>query len=226
MTTILLAPTATIADQRQLYSFALVLGIFTVGYNILEGLISMYLGIGDETLALFGFGADSFIEVISGAGIVHLILRIRRNDNRIRDEFERTALRITGVAFYALCGGLLLTAAANIYSGRVPESTFWGVIISLVSIAIMWALMAGKIYVGKKVGSAPILADANCTRVCIYMSFVLLGASLLYEGTGFRYADVIGTLGLVWFAWKEGRECFHKARTNAVCGCGDEECRA
>lgn len=224
MSSVLLTPVILSSERQRLYSWALALGIFTVGYNVLEGLVSTYFGIADETLALFGFGADSFIEVLSGAGIIHLILRIRRNDNRVRDEFERTALRITGVAFYVLCGGLILSSAANVYTGHVPDSTLWGVVISLVSIAVMWALMAGKIYVGKRVESAPILADANCTRACIYMSFVLLGASLLYEFTGFAYADVIGTLGLVWFAWKEGRECFHKARSNAVCGCGDKEC--
>jgi divalent metal cation (Fe/Co/Zn/Cd) transporter len=36
-----------------------------------------------------------------------------------------------------------------------------------------------KTRVGKQLGSDAILADANCTRVCVYMSVVLLLSSLL-----------------------------------------------
>lgn len=225
MELLLIAEQTAPAETRRYYGYALALSIFTVGYNILEGLISTWLGFADESLALFGFGADSFIEVLSGVGILHLVLRIRRNDLRVRDDFERTALRITGTAFYLLCGGLVATAGLNISAGSKPESTVWGVVVALVSIAVMHGLASGKTIVGKKLGSAPVLADANCTRVCIYMSYVLLASSAVFELTGFAYADSIGSLGLVWFAWREGRECFHKARTNAVC-CDADGCHA
>ena len=84
--------------KNNLYKIAFGLAVFTIVYNIAEGLISTYLGFEDESLALFGFGSDSFIEVISGLGIAHMILRIQNNPNSKRDDFERTALRITGIA--------------------------------------------------------------------------------------------------------------------------------
>jgi len=65
-------------DSNKLYKLAFGLAIFTIVYNIVEGIISTYLGYEDESLALFGFGADSFIEVISGFGIAHMVLRIRK----------------------------------------------------------------------------------------------------------------------------------------------------
>ncbi|MEK7718627.1 MAG: hypothetical protein AAB347_03295 [Bacteroidota bacterium] len=46
--------------EQKLYKTAYLLSIFTIAYNVLEGLISMLLGYQDETLALFGFGVDSF----------------------------------------------------------------------------------------------------------------------------------------------------------------------
>jgi len=52
-----------------LYKKAFLLSLFTIFYNIIEGVVSMFFGYSDETLALLGFGVDSFIEVISGAGI-------------------------------------------------------------------------------------------------------------------------------------------------------------
>ncbi len=77
----------------------------------------------------------------------------------------------------------------------------------------MWALVAGKRKVGQALDSAPILADANCSLVCIYMSLVLLGASLIYEFTGFGLVDSIGALGLIYFSFTEGREAFEKAKS-------------
>src|SRR5690606_6545770 len=109
-------------------------------YNLIEAIISTRFGYEDETLTLFGFGVDSFIELISGVGIVHMMLRIRYNPEVQRDSFERTALRITGTAFYLLVVGLLMGAGLVIYTGQKPETTFWGVIISSISILVMLGL--------------------------------------------------------------------------------------
>lgn len=204
---------------KKLYSIAFSLAVFTIFYNIVEGLIATYFGFEDESLALFGFGLDSFIEVISGLGIVHMVIRIKNNPDSQRDNFERTALKITGVAFYILVVGLVVSSIYNIYIGHKPLTTVWGVIISAISILIMWALVYWKRQVGKKLNSAPILADANCTLVCLYMSVILLVSSGIYELFQIPYIDSIGTLGLAYFAFNEGRECFMKAKSNAHCGC-------
>ena len=205
--------------ERKLYSTALGLAVFTIIYNLAEGIIATYFGYEDETLTLFGFGVDSFIEMISGIGIAHMIVRMRRHPDISWDDFERTALRITGTAFYLLVAGLVISAGVIIATGQKPQTTFWGVVISLVSIVFMLVLIYGKIKVGKELRSQPILADASCTRVCIYMSVVLLASSALYEFTRLPYIDAAGTLGLAWFSYREGKECFEKARTNAHCHC-------
>lgn len=206
-------------DTKRLYKIALGLAVFTIIYNIIEGVISTYLGFEDESLALFGFGSDSFIEVISGFGIVHMILRIQNNPNSKRNDFERTALRITGTAFYILVFGLVTTSIYNIWTGHKPLTTFWGVVISIISILIMWILVFWKRKVGNKLNSSPILADANCTMVCVYMSIILLISSGIYELFRISYIDSIGTLGLSYFAFKEGQECFEKAKSDKNCCC-------
>jgi len=206
--------------QTRLYRIAFFLSLFTIAANIVEGTVSMGLGAQDETLALFGFGVDSFIEVISAAGIAQMILRIWKNPAAPRSRFEITALRITGSAFYLLTAGLVLGALINIAAARAPESTRWGVVISLISISVMTGLVAAKRRVGRALDSAPILADANCTLVCIYMSVVLLASSALFELTGIGLLDSLGALGLAWFSFREGRESFEKAR-GRECGCGE-----
>jgi divalent metal cation (Fe/Co/Zn/Cd) transporter len=215
--------TSLTQSTNKYWQYALWLALFTIFYNLLEGLVSIAFGVQDETLTLFGFGVDSFIEVMSGLGILAMVLRIRQNPDTPRSQFERTALRITGTAFYLLAAGLAITAAYNLSAGHKPTTTLPGLIISLVSIASMWALVSGKRKVGRALDSSPILADANCTLVCIYMSLVLLAASLVYQLTGFGFVDSLGALGLIYFSVREGKESFEKA-AGLECSCEDEAC--
>ncbi|KPJ98857.1 MAG: hypothetical protein AMK71_10710, partial [Nitrospira bacterium SG8_35_4] len=73
--------------KASLYGRAFGLALITIIYNIIEGMISVYFGFDDETIALFGFGLDSFVEVISGIGIWHMINRLKRNRGNNSDRF-------------------------------------------------------------------------------------------------------------------------------------------
>jgi divalent metal cation (Fe/Co/Zn/Cd) transporter len=208
-------------DTGTLYRRASYLAVFTIIYNLVEGAVSVWFGAADETLALFGFGVDSFIEVISAVGVWHMLQRIRSNNGETRDEFEQRALSITGAAFYLLSAGLVLTAAVNLYQQHKPEATLPGVIISSLSISFMWYLIHHKTKVGIALNSAAILADAACSRACVYLSLVLLAASLGYELTGIGSLDALGALFIAWLTWREGRESFQKAAgMECSCSCG------
>jgi divalent metal cation (Fe/Co/Zn/Cd) transporter len=214
--------TLTQPTTNKYWTYALWLALFTIFYNLAEGLISVFFGISDETLTLFGFGVDSFIEVMSGIGILAMVIRIRQHPETPRSQFERTALRITGTSFYLLAVGLGTTAIYNLFTAHKPTTILPGLIISLISIAVMWALVLGKRKVGQTLDSSPILADANCTMVCIYMSLVLLASSLIYQLTGFGFVDSIGALGLIYFSYSEGKESFEKAAGMDDC-CDDQD---
>ncbi|MEW6615650.1 MAG: cation transporter [Thermodesulfobacteriota bacterium] len=203
--------------MNRLWNRALLLAAISVCYNILEGLVSVYFGYTDETLSLFGFGLDSFVELISGVGVWHMIIRVRNNNNQ-KDSFEKTALRITGVSFYTLTFGLFVTAIYNIYSNSKPITTVWGIIISLLSVLTMIFLTRAKLSIGKKLNSNAIIADANCTKTCVYLSIVLLLSSVLYEIFRIGYIDSIGALGIAYYAFKEGRESLEKSK-GKVCTC-------
>lgn len=199
---------------------ASLLALITIFYNILEGVVSIWFGLADETIALFGFGADSFVEVISGIGVWHMLRRQRATScQTMRDSFEKTALRITGSAFYLLTIGLFSGAVLNVWQGHKPETTFWGIVISVISIITMWLLIRAKMRVGRALQSDAILADAACTRTCLQLSLILLIASAGYQLTGIGYFDSIGSVLIAWFSWKEGREAFGKAAGKGCC-CG------
>lgn len=211
---------------QELYRKAALLALITIIYNIAEGGVSVWFGAADETLSLFGFGLDSFVEVISGVGIWHMVRRLQRGEEEKRDDFERRALRITGGAFYLLAAGLVATAGLSIYDGHHPETTVWGIVVSLVSISFMWLLIRQKTTVGKALNSPAILADAACSRACLLLSVALLAASAGYELTGIGFLDSLGSLAIAWLSFKEGREAFGKADGMACscsCSCGAAE---
>ena len=207
-------------DRSRLYRWAYIMAVITIAYNIAEGVVSVLFGFEDETMALFGFGLDSFVEVISGVGIWHMIRRLRNNHrNMDPDQFEQQALKVTGTAFYLLTIGLIIAAASNLLYGHKPATTLWGIIISVLSILTMWALMHYKLKVGRALNSQAIIADANCTKTCMYLSFVLLLASAGYELTGIGSLDSIGTILIAWLSFREGREAFQKAAGKLTCSC-------
>lgn len=208
-------------DSQTLYRTAFLLSLFTIFFNVAEGLVSVGFGYADESLTLFGFGIDSFIEVVSGLGIAHMVWRVRRNPATGRDRFERTALRITGTSFFVLAAGLAATSVYNIVTQQKPRTTIAGVVISLVSIAIMLFLTRRKRNIGVALNSDAILADAECTQMCINMSVVLLVASAIYALTAISYVDIAGSLALAYLSLKEGRECFERAEEKGLASAPD-----
>jgi divalent metal cation (Fe/Co/Zn/Cd) transporter len=201
------------------FKWATALALITIFYNLIEGLVSIFFGFEDGTVALFGFGIDSFVEVISGIGIWHMIRRMRANSDASADRFERTALIVTGTAFYLLTGGLIITSLINFYKGYKPTTTLWGIIVAAISILTMWMLIHYKVKVGRRFNSEALLADAACTKTCLYLSLILLASSVGYEVTGIGLLDSLGAVGIAFFSLKEGREAFKKAKGKS-CGCG------
>ena len=197
-------------DQKYM-KLALGLSVFTILANLVEGGFSTFFGAQDETLALFGFGIDSFVEVISAVGITLMLVRTFRNPGSSRSSFEGLALKITGAGFYLLTAGLVVTSVLSLLNRQRPSTTLGGIIISLISLSVMIFLYFAKLKTGRQLNSAAIIADANCTKTCIYMSGVLLVSSLTFALTGFALLDVLGALGIAWFAFSEGKEAFERA---------------
>jgi divalent metal cation (Fe/Co/Zn/Cd) transporter len=211
-----------IQSKLNQYKRASLLAQITIFYNLIEGIVSVFFGVADETLSLFGFGIDSFVEVLSGIGIWNMVRRMRLNPDADAGLFEKRALRITGAAFYILAVGLVITAGINLYQGHRPETAFWGIIIAAISIFTMWALIYFKVKVGKQLKSDAILEDANCTKACLYLSFTLLLASAGFELTGIGGIDSIGAVVIAIFSFREGKESFEKAR-GETCHCDPSE---
>ena len=160
------------------------------------------------------------LKLFSGIGILHLIVRIKNSSAESRDKFESTALRITGFGFYILTAGLVAGSIINIIEKNNPSTTIAGIIVSVISIITMYLLMKAKLKVGEKLNSDAIIADAHCTRTCFNLSIILLLSSLLYEISSIGYFDILGSLGIAYYSFMEGKESFEKAENNKLsCTC-------
>jgi divalent metal cation (Fe/Co/Zn/Cd) transporter len=175
---------------------------FTIGWNTLEGLIAVIAGMIAGSVSLVGFGADSFIEVISGAA---LLWRMSGDaDEHRREKLERTALRVVGACFLALAAYLAYESAHDLLAGKPPERSIPGIILACASLIVMPLLSRAKRRVGMRLQSAAMYADAKQAEFCTYLSAILLGGLLLNATFGLWWADPVAALVMVPIIAKEG----------------------
>jgi hypothetical protein len=106
------------------------LEVATVGWNAVEGIIAVAAGLLASSVALIGFGIDSFVETASGA-VVGWRLQAElsgRADEERAEVLERRAGRIAGTLLLGLAAYIviLMLAAALSASGKRPGKAWSG----------------------------------------------------------------------------------------------------
>lgn len=177
---------------------------FTVGWNAIEGVVAVVSGVVAGSIALVGFGLDSFIEVTSG---VTLLWRMSVDaDVHRREVNERRALRVVGACFLLLAVYVAYESASNLWFKTASEHSVPGIILACVSLIVMPLLSRAKRRVGHALGSAAMHADAKQTEFCTYLSAILLLGLLLNATLGLWWADSVAGLVMVPIITKEGVE--------------------
>ena len=168
----------------------------TIGWNSLEGLIAIGAGILAGSVALVGFGFDSVIEVSSGAII---LWRLVSGEHR-----EKLALKLVGFSFLLLGAYITVDAAKSLIYRELPETTYVGIGIAALSLAVMPILARAKRKVAATLNSRAMLADSRQTDLCAYLSAILLGGLILNAVFGWWWADPVAALIMVPIIAKEG----------------------
>jgi divalent metal cation (Fe/Co/Zn/Cd) transporter len=175
---------------------------FTVGWNAIEGVVAVVSGVVAGSIALVGFGLDSFIEVTSG---VTLLWRMSvDSDVHRREVNERRALRVVGACFLLLAVYVANECISNLWSKTASEHSVPGIILACVSLIVMPLLSRAKRRVGRALGSAAMHADAKQTEFCTYLSAILLLGLLLNATLGLWWADSVAGLVMVPIIAREG----------------------
>jgi divalent metal cation (Fe/Co/Zn/Cd) transporter len=172
---------ASLERRRELHRRALWLEYFTVGWNLIEGVVAIGAGIIAGSVALIGFGVDSAVEVISAVG---LLWRLRKAGPTatVAEESgaERRALYIVAATFFLLAAYITYEAITSLVGREAPETSAVGLVLSVLSLPVMPALAYSKLRTGREMGSRAPVADAAETWVCSYLSLALLAGVGLY----------------------------------------------
>jgi cation diffusion facilitator family transporter len=205
---------ATAARREQLHRRGVRLEWFTVAWNVVEGVVAIGAGLLTGSVSLIGFGADSFIEVISAVALLWRLRKAGPNASaKERGDAERRALYLVATTFFLLAAYIAYEAGGALLSGEGPEDSTVGLVLSVVSLLVMPALAYGKQRTGQEMGSEALEADAAETWVCSYLSLALLVGVGLNAAFGWWWADPLGALAMlpviVWQGWEtlgEARE--------------------
>lgn len=185
---------------------------FTLGWNVLEGVVSVGAGALAGSTALVGFGVDSFIESASG-GV--LLWRLQDHDDHHRR--EELALRLVGASFFLLAAYVTLEAARSLVLHEPPEASWPGIVIAALSLIVMPWLARKKRRVAGDLGSRALVADSRQTDLCAYLSAILLGGLLLNALLGWWWADPVAALVMSPIIANEGREAWRGEACDGTC---------
>jgi len=128
----------------RLHKRALSLSYFTVGYNILEGIVSIFAGILAGSIALVGFGLDSFVESLSGSVMIWRFRKHGKISEKEEEKVEKKAIKFVGFTFFILAAYVLYESVRKLLFQEVPGPSLLGIIIAIVSIAVMPVLFYMK----------------------------------------------------------------------------------
>jgi divalent metal cation (Fe/Co/Zn/Cd) transporter len=183
---------------------ALWLSYFTVGYNILEGILSILAGLFAGSIALIGFGLDSFVESLSGSVMVWRFRKSGKISEGEEEKVERKATRLIGYSFFILGAYVLYESSKKLYLQEIPNPSLLGIIVAVASIIVMPILFYMKYQTGRAIGSRSLIADSKETLACVFLSIALLIGLFLNYLYGLWQADPIVGFVIVIFLIKEG----------------------
>lgn len=204
------------ATRERLLRKAVGLAVFTLSWNVLEGVVAIAAALVAGSQALLGFGLDSGVESISATILLWRLFAERRDPERA-EAVEQRALKLIGWSFFFLAAFVAADAARSLITTERPEASPVGIVMTALSLVVMPILAVQKQRVGRQLGSRSVEADSAQTFACTYLSAVVLVGLILNAGLGWWWADPIAALGVVFFLVREGREALTAEHVDDCC---------
>lgn len=201
--------TSAAASRPALLRRALRLEYLTVGWNLIEGVIAIAAATASGSVALLGFGIDSFVESASGSVMIWRLHAERRTTDEERiEQVERRAQKLVAGSLILLAAYIAWDSITSLLANERPEPSLVGIALAIASLSVMWWLARQKRQVGIALGSRAMTADAFQTDACFWLSLFLLvgiGANALL---GWWWADPLAALGMTFFIGREALEAW------------------
>lgn len=196
----------------RLYRKGLLLEYFMVAYNIVEATLSIVFGRIANSIALIGFGLDSVVESLSGFVLIWRLSKHGKISEKEEERIEKGAIQFVAITFFILGLYVLFQSIKRLVFKEIPDPSIPGMIIAMVSLAVMPIITVQKYKIGVQIKSSALIADSKETLACAFLSFaLLLGLGLNYL-FGFWQADPIVGLIIVIFLFREGIEGWKESK--------------
>lgn len=180
-----------------LHNRALRLEYLTISWNVLEGVISMLLGVLAGSVSLFAYGLESSVEVFASSVTVWEL----KGTGKGR---EKKALKMIGYAYLVVSLYVFIDASKSLFEGHHAEQTPFGITFMIITVIVMLILGLLKNDVGKKLKDSVVIADAKFTLIDAALSSTVLIGLLLNLLLGWWWTDQALALFLAGAAFREG----------------------
>jgi len=203
-------PAPVAAARPEAVRRALRLEYLTVGWNLVEGIIAVTAAVIAGSVAILGFGIDSFVECASALVMIWR-LRAERSEKLSGGQLEHVEQRArkhVAISLFLLAAYVTLEACRTLWTGEKPAFSPIGVALLGSSIAVMLWLARAKRRVAAALGSKAMEADAFQTTACWWLSIAALGGVGLNGLFGWWWADPLAALVIAGLIVREGHEAW------------------
>jgi divalent metal cation (Fe/Co/Zn/Cd) transporter len=179
----------------------------TIAYNIAEGVVAVTAGLVAGSIALVGFGFDSWIEV-AAATVVLVRLRAEVGSGHTDEAKQRPALRFIAITFFLLAAYVTAEGIRDPASQARPNASPVGIALTGLSILVMPWLVRRKRQAGERMRSRLVIADAAETKLCAWLSAATFAGLAGYALAGWTWIDPVAGFVIAAFALHEGKEAW------------------
>jgi divalent metal cation (Fe/Co/Zn/Cd) transporter len=191
-------------------SLALRLEYLTVGWNLVEGVVAIGAALLAGSVAILGFGMDSFVECLS-AGVMIWRLRAERSGRLSEQQLEAAehrARKLVAASLFLLACYVSFEALRTLWTREHPAFSPVGASLLVLSLVVMLWLARAKRRVARELGSQAMEADAFQTTACWWLSLAALVGVGLNGLLGWWWADPVSALVIAGLIGKEGRDAW------------------
>jgi len=180
----------------------------TLVWNVISCIPLIIFSRQQNSLALFGFGIDSVIEILAS---VIVIWQLKAAYNK-RD--EELAIKCIGVSFILLSVYIIIQAWLNFTSSSIPKPTIISIIWLMITALVMFSLANGKNRIGKKINNPVLLAESKVTVIDGLLAVSVLIGLVFVKYFGWKWMDTISSFVIVFYGMKEAIHAFKSINSN------------
>jgi divalent metal cation (Fe/Co/Zn/Cd) transporter len=198
-------PSSEIARHARLVLAATRVSVASVSWSFLIGGTSVAAGISSHSVALVGFGLESFIDAIASVVLVWRF-RVQLSDPVRADRVERAAERAVAITLLMVSVFLIAESAHALFTRTHAEATLIGTALTVASLVVLPLLATIKLRVARLLPSPALRGDGVLTAAGTALAAAVLLAFGLDRAFGWWWFDSIAALTIAAvLAWDARR---------------------